>query len=237
MQTLSERTLGDLVADRPNLASLFDALGLDFCCGGRSTLADACAERGLDLETVSRAVDGARSQPSAAGRDGEPVCTDIPTEALLDHIESKHHRFLRETLPTLERLAAKVAAAHGERHVEMRTIPVVLRMLSDDLLQHMAKEEQVLFPAIRAQERGEAAELHCGGLDAPIRNLELEHEEAARALRRLRHLARDFTVPADGCATWRALADGLRALEIDLHRHVHEENNVLFVRALRREAR
>jgi regulator of cell morphogenesis and NO signaling len=95
----------------------------------------------------------------------------------------------------------------------------------------------VLFPAIErcelaAHDQESARAAGAAWLRHPIAVMEREHESAGRALRTMRGATGDYEVPADGCATYRALFDGLVRLEADLHRHIHLENNILFPRAI-----
>ncbi len=223
-------TLGGLVAGNPARAAVLESLGLDFCCGGARTLAAACAEAGLDAATVARLL--AAPPVAGAAAAAEPDLKAMPLTGLVDHIEATHHAWLRRELPSLQAQAAKVRAAHGPRHPELAEAAEVLAALAEELDAHLAKEEQILFPAIRALEGGGPGLPTCGGLQNPIRVMEMEHDEAGEALRRLRELTGGHQPPPDACATLRGWCAGLAALERDLHRHIHKENNVLFPRVL-----
>ncbi len=226
-----DRTLGDLVAENPARAAVLEALGLDFCCGGGRALADACREAGLDPATVARML--ARPPIAAAAAAAEPDVRRLTLTDLVDHLEQTHHAYLREALPRLAALAAKVHDVHGAKHPQLVEMRDVLRGLIAEIEMHLGKEEEVLFPAIRMLERTRgAAEFHCGHLSNPIRVMEHEHEQAGAALARLRDLSSGYASPADACATFRAYYEELEQLERDLHRHIHKENNVLFPRAL-----
>lgn len=232
MSALNLKTaVGDWVADRPSRSRILEELGIDYCCGGRRSLDEACAERGLDTEKLLQRL---LAEPGEQG--SETDWRSATLTALCDHIEQTHHRFLRDELPRLEGLAGKVAAAHGERHPEYLEIASVYAGFQAELDTHMMKEERVLFPAIRALENGDgdAGAFHCGDLSAPMRVMEMEHDAAGEALRRFRELSGDYTPPADACGTLLALLDGLDNLERDLHLHIHKENNLLFPRTRER---
>ncbi|MDD5719912.1 MAG: iron-sulfur cluster repair di-iron protein [Candidatus Krumholzibacteria bacterium] len=228
-----DRTLGDLVAENPALAGAFEALGLDFCCGGAQPLAAACREAGLDVATVARLIEHLPAPTPGGPAAAEPDLCAMSLTELVDHIEATHHAYMHEILPRLGKLAAQVSAAHGANHPGVRDMEEVLAGLNAEITQHLGKEEQVLFPAIRVleQNNGNAA-FHCGHLSNPIRVMEFEHDQAGAALKRLRSLSGGYTLPADACETFRAYYAGLQDLERDLHRHIHKENNVLFPRAL-----
>ncbi len=215
--------VGDLVAERPGRSRVFAALGIDFCCGGKKTLRDACAERQLDAGAVLA------SLADVAPLADEPSWTEAPLGALCDHIQSTHHAFTRAELPRIAGLLEKVARVHGVRHPEMIEVSSTFAAFAAELATHMDREERGLFPAVRENEAGPAVDLA-----PPILVMTRQHDEAGAALARMRELTRGFTPPADGCNTFRAALGGLAELEADLHTHVHLENNILFPRALRR---
>jgi regulator of cell morphogenesis and NO signaling len=221
--------IGQWVAERPSRSHIFEDLGLDYCCGGATPLDRACREKGLDVTTVLRTF-GADEVPSAEHDRFDGV--SITMGKLIDHIVAKHHDYLRRALPRLAALADQVVGAHEARHPELREIRVVLVLLKEELMLHLLKEEKVLFPMINQIESAmEMPRFPCGSVTNPICVMEHEHEDAGSALARLRELTGGYTPPADACATYRALLDGLAELEADLHLHIHEENNLLFPRA------
>jgi regulator of cell morphogenesis and NO signaling len=224
MPDLATRTLGNLVADAPARAAVLDRLGLDYCCHGERSLADACAAAGLDAEAVAADLDRAGATGDRAEHPTEPA-------TLADHIEATHHAYLHTELPELDALAAKVEAVHGERHPELADVRRLVADIRAELEPHLMKEERVLFPAIRALVAG-ARDLPFGTVRNPIRMMGLEHEQAGTLLAELRAAAGGYTVPDDGCASYRALYERLAALEADTHRHIHLENNILFPAAV-----
>ena len=231
MQQIDPSTsLGGLVAERPARAQLFERLRLDYCCGGAQTLAEACANRGLDPDTVARLLE---ALDTALPDRGEPVedmdWHKATVGELCQHIVSAHHEGLRRDLPRIAELAATVERVHGRGHRELRDLARLFARMRSDLERHLELEERVLFPACVALERGG------GPLDQGVLALlEDDHADTGDALVAMRELAADYDTGPALCGTHRALLDGLRRLELDLHQHVHEENNVLFprVRAL-----
>ncbi len=226
-------TLGQLVTENPARSLVFETLGLDYCCGGKKTLAEACRENGLDPETVSDEV--ARISARSDGSQRNPAAMGL-TE-LADHIEHTHHAYLRETLPTLQSMAGKVARAHAGKDQRLREVEKVMEELAQELLSHMMKEERILFPAIRRLDAGQPLEgFTCGALSSPIEVMEMEHDQAGNALERLRELTDDYAIPKWACNTYMGLMTELERFEQDLHLHIHKENNILFPRTLEREA-
>jgi regulator of cell morphogenesis and NO signaling len=228
-----EITAGTLVADiaayHPRSIEVFERHGIDFCCGGRRPLGEACREHGAAVEAVAAEIVAAAAREVPEDR----VFTDAPLGALLDHVVSRYHATLREDLPRLGRMADKVAEVHGSRHPELRELADVYRGLREALGPHLTAEEERVFPAIRRlAEPGAEPE----DVQAALHGLEEEHDHAGTALARLRALSRGFVVPDDGCTTYRALYEGLARFERELHEHVHLENNVLFPRVVSLQA-
>lgn len=230
-----QETIGSLVAHQPALSRIFEAAGIDYCCGGKKSLEQACHDKNIDpvklLESLQQAAEQAESTL-------EFNALAATLTELADHIERIHHQYLRSELPRLDKLAAKVALVHGGHDPRLLEVRQVFLHMSQELSLHTMKEEQVLFPLIRKLD-GSASlpAFHCGSIANPIRQMELEHDEAGSALTRLRSLTDDYTPPQDACNTYRALLDGLHELERDMHIHVHKENSVLFPRAIELEAR
>lgn len=225
-------TVGEIVAGDVRAAGVFERFGIDFCCDGRRSLADACRAAGADPAAVEQALQAAfLSEPS-----GPDDVTGWPVDRLIDHIVATHHAYVRSALPTIERRLATLVDAHAARHPELRQIAASFDRLSGDLLQHMMKEEHVLFPYIR-ELAGDHGSLACpfGTVRNPIQMMEREHQEAGDELRIIRSLSNGYTVPEDGCTTYRAAFAELAQFERDLHRHVHLENNLLFPKAIKLE--
>jgi len=217
--------LGAIVTDHPSLARRLEGLGLDYCCGGRRSLGEACADRGLDPVAVAADLEAA-AEPA----EPEPWATMAPEE-LVDHLESVHHAYLHRELPRLEALMAKVDDVHGAHHPELAFVRATFEELVADLDPHLAKEERILFPAIRRQVDPDAAPFDVG---PPVRVMLVEHDRAGELLARLRALTGGYAPPSDACTSYRALYAGLDELEADTHLHVHKENNVLFPAVLER---
>jgi regulator of cell morphogenesis and NO signaling len=237
MRESSEHTtVGDLVAADFRAARVLEQFGIDFCCGGRRSLADACWSAGADPEIVGLAIERVTAEPADAGAD----VRHWPVDRLIDHIVSKHHAYLRVAMPTIAHHLAKLAGVHGERHPELTRVAATFDRLRHELQQHLIKEENVLFPYIRAQASlasGRPFANPFGTVANPIRMMEREHREAGTELHVIRELTNGYTAPADGCAAYRVTMAELEQFEWDLHRHVHLENNVLFPKAVALELR
>ena len=212
-----------LVVDRPARARIFERLGIDYCCGGDHSLAEAARKNDLDPETVVQMLDAAANASSSVDTTD---WTDASLSNLIDHIESTHHDFLRRELPRLKALLTRVTQAHGGQHAWLRPTLETFLSLKDDLESHMVSEEEQVFPSIRRLTEQETT-----GVDDDIEQMIDEHDEAGAALEQLHALTDGYTPPKDACPKFRSAMDGLRELEEDMHQHVHKENNILFPRA------
>jgi regulator of cell morphogenesis and NO signaling len=224
---ISEETLvADIAAALPSSVRVFQRYGIDFCCGGKRPLGVVCEEQGLPFADVAGAIAETQETSSRGPRDW----TREPLHAIVDHIVATYHDPLREELPRLETMAARVEQVHGSAAPHLALVRRIVDELSRDLSSHMQKEERVLFPAIRAIDDGSAPRPM--RLATPIAVMEQEHDHAGELLADLRRLTDGYEPPEWACQTFRALYHGLAELESQMHLHVHLENNVLFPRAL-----
>jgi regulator of cell morphogenesis and NO signaling len=213
-------------------ASVLDRHGLDFCCRGGRSLEEACASAGLEVYRVLAELSGeaARRSTSAAGA---VEWHDRSLPELVDFIVDTHHAFTRDALARVVPLAAKVLGRHGDRHAELARVCASVAELAEEMEPHMAREERVLFPYIRALTSPEGAHVPpFVTVRNPVRVMMLEHDRAAELLEEISDATGGFTAPAGACASFRALYGALAELRLDLLRHVSLENNVLFPRAV-----
>lgn len=223
--TISPATLvGAIATEHPLATRVFARHGIDFCCGGGRPLADACRDKGVDVDLVVRELQA--SLTSSAGPQRPATrWDDAPLSDLIQHILTVYHAPLKEELPRLEAMARKVHQVHGEKDpVRIGELLRVYLGLKAELDAHLLKEERILFPMI-LRGHGQMAQ-------GPVAVMEDEHATAGAALAQLRALTNGYQVPEGACNTWRALWHGLEAFERDLHEHIHLENNILFPRAL-----
>ena len=229
-------TIGEIVATDFRAAGVFEQFGIDFCCGGRRSLAEACDHAAADVTAVTRAL---TDLPPAVAEDDADV-TRWSIERLIDHILATHHAYVRSALPVIARHLSKLVEVHGARHPELARIAALFDEMARDLLQHMMKEERVLFPYLHELAASRDAALAAspfGTVENPIRMMEREHREAGDGMRLVRELTSGYVAPPDGCTTYRVAFAELAAFERDLHRHVHLENNVLFPKSIELERR
>lgn len=210
-----KRSLADIAVALPGATAVFRRHKLDFCCGGQVKLAQAAERKALNLDLLEAELDALRERAAPAAR-------PEATADLIDLIETRYHAVHRQELPELLRLAQRVEAVHKAHPSVPRGLAELLNRMAQELAEHMAKEEQMLFPLMRR-----------GGhpmIGQPIRVMLAEHDDHGAHLRQLEALTDDFTPPPEACPTWRALYAGCRKLTDDLMEHIHLENNVLFPR-------
>lgn len=234
-----EQTVADIVLRHPDLRARLEQLGIDYCCGGKKPLADAVTDAGLDLKTILAELEQTLLQRQAA----TPATdwTAVPLTVLADHILDTHHVFTKKQLARIDVLLAKVQNAHRDRHGAMLdSLRHIFAPLQEELEAHLMKEEQILFPAIKGIDgflagRNARPVVHCGSVAHPIHQMEQEHDGAGTILVNLRKITHNYRMPDDACATFKALYEALAALEVDLHEHIHLENNILFPASIRQE--
>jgi regulator of cell morphogenesis and NO signaling len=229
----SDMTVREIALQLPQSTRLFEKLKIDYCCGGNRTLTEASSAAGVDAAEIIRLLAQENGASAAASIDFQKL--SLP--ALITHIVDTHHVFTREEITRLGALTAKVIAAHGANHPELHEVGKLFQQLSADLMPHMFKEEQVLFPYIVAMQAAAGRNklppfAPFGTVNNPVRMMMLEHDAAGDILRELRKVTFDYLLPGDACISYRTLYQALAGFEKDLHQHIHLENNLLFPRAV-----
>jgi regulator of cell morphogenesis and NO signaling len=233
----NDETLGQIAAKDLRKAQVFKKYGLDFCCGGKQTVKEACAEKGLDVTKVEQELQQADKLPSS-----RPIpYGDWSLDFLSDYIVNTHHSYVRKTLPDITAYAEKVMKVHGIQHPELVQINQLVVEVSAELTGHLVKEEKILFPYIKALIAAKDHEqplqaAHFGSVQSPINMMEMEHEQVGKNLARIRELSYNFLLPEDACASYSLLYRMLDEFEEDLQLHIHLENNILFPKALKAES-
>lgn len=223
-------SVGQLVAQRPMLACVLEQYGIDYCCGGKISLEEACRKKGLNVAELMEKLIAADSKPQSTERDW----TIASLKDLINHIINTYHQPLRQELTRVAPLAEKVARVHGDNHPEMVELLHIFNRFKAQLELHMQKEEMVLFPGIASIEASGTPQIFgCGGgIEHPIEVMSQEHDDAGEAMCTMRRLANDYIPPEDACNSFKVLLSSLAQIESEMHQHVHKENNILFPRAL-----
>lgn len=228
-----QRTVGELAAELPVSIRIFEAWKIDYCCGGLTPLPDACASAGKTVDEFVAALESAAVIPDGVAREWASESLG----QIAAHIVDLYHEYTREELQTLRPLAEKVYGVHGGRHEELAGVLATVHDLTNDMVPHMLKEEQVLFPYVTQLETAvndgrPAPTPFFGTVKNPVRNMMLEHDRVGELLLRVRALTDGYTVPHDACFSYRELYRRLAEFEQRTHEHVHIENNVYFPRAV-----
>lgn len=226
-------TIGELVAEDFRKAEVFRKFGLDFCCGGKKSVKEACEEKGVDTNQVEAALSEVESKATTSQQDFKNWELDF----LADYIVNTHHKYVTESLPILYELSEKVARVHGDYNPEVVEIANLFDAVAQELKMHMHKEENVLFPYIRdlvsAKKSGNSiAQPGFGTIENPIKMMEMEHDSAGGNMEQINKLSDGFTPPEHACASYRVLYLKLGEFEKDLHQHIHLENNILFPKSI-----
>lgn len=232
MNATPDTTVADIVKSDFRAAAIFQRYGIDFCCGGKQTVAEACRARDVAPAEVLELIDSTCRVPDAA----QPQFSEWATDRLVAHIVDRHHAYVRGALPALVAYTHKLVSVHGGNHPELHDVTRIIDEVDEEMTMHMAKEENILFPYISrvadAVSRGlPPPPAPFGSIDNPIRMMEADHDATGDAMAQIRALTNGYEPPPDACTTYRVCLRELEAFERDLHEHVHLENNVLFPRA------
>lgn len=237
MNFCNETKVKDIALANPEARQILEDAGVDYCCGGGKSLHDACAHADVSSEEILKRL----RENSELVRPDENGWTSAPLGDLTRHIREKHHRYVREAIGRIKTLLEKVKAQHGENHREIAEVQRLFTEVGQEMIMHMQKEEQILFPYIDALERSTTGN---GSLEPPffqtvknpIHAMMKEHDSAGDLVEQIRKASGDYAPPTDACTSFKGLYQDLREFEADLHQHVHLENNILFPRAVEMEA-
>lgn len=231
-----DETLGQLVVKDLRKAQVFTKYGLDFSCGGKKTVKEACAEKGLDVTKVEQELQQTDKVPASHPMPYDEWNLDF----LVDYIMNTHHRYIRKNLPNIVTYANKVMEVHGDLHPELLEINELVKALNDELTAHIAKEEKMLFPYIKELARTNKSmpqpqATYFNAIVDVVGNHENEHGGIGNSLNTIKKLTNNYVLPEDACASYTLLYRMLNEFEEDTHLHIHLENNILFPKAIQLE--
>ncbi len=226
-------TIGEIVVKDYRKAQVFKKLGIDFCCGGKKTVEEVCKTKGLSADQVNAELDSVNAQELQAGNNFSNWQLDF----LVDYIINTHHDYVKANVPFIGELANKVATVHGEQHPEVIKVAEIFHQLGKDLTLHLMKEENIVFPFVKALVLNEQAPSDSpvqafDSIESPTQMMEAEHEQAGEDMAAIRSITNDYTLPWDACTSYTILYKKLQEFENDLFNHVHLENNILFPKAI-----
>ncbi len=225
----ANRTIGEIVADDYRTARVFENHGIDFCCGGKILLSSICRDKGIELAVIEQEL--AAVKVASLDRSLNYSAWELPF--LMDFIVNTHHAYLHENMGQVAGYARKITEVHVSNHPEVKEIAEIFSKIVTDLTDHLQYEEEVFFPAIKRCDAAGKSHVVPDATDlesirAGLEKLQREHEEVGDAIHHIRHLAKDYEIPADACNTFMLTYQKLKEFEDDLHKHVHLENNILF---------
>ncbi len=236
MNFSTETRVKEIALANPGARRILEDAGVDYCCGGGKSLQDACMHAGVTADEILYRL----WQNAGLTGDADTEWTNAPLAELTRHIRERHHQYVRDSIPRVRALLAKIREKHGAKHREIGEIEKLFGDVAREMTSHMQKEEQILFPYIDALERSTNGN---GSMEPPffqtVRNpihaMMQEHDVAGELVRQIRKASNDYKAPADTCTTHQAVYQELKQFEEDLHLHVHLENNILFPRAVEME--
>ncbi len=231
-----DKTIAQMVIDDFRTATVFKEFQIDFCCGGKKTIKEACSEQGVDQKKLILAL-AKLDKTSSKKEDTDSMELDT----LTDLIVKKHHSYVQKRIPEIEAFLSKVARVHGANHPEVKTILEIFLLVKEDFYAHMLKEETVLFPYIKElvtakKNKKKLDSPHFGTIKNPINMMEQEHTAVGDAFKKIRKISNNLVPPENACNTYRVAYSMLDEFEDDLHRHVHLESNILFPKAIALES-
>jgi regulator of cell morphogenesis and NO signaling len=234
---INEETIGEIVTKDYRKAQAFKKLGIDFCCGGKKTIAEVGAQKGISLQKINEELEAVEHSGNISG---ELDYDKLPIDFLSDYVINTHHQYCRENIPFITELAQKVARVHGDSHPELTRVKDIFVRVGSDLSQHMMKEENIVFPYVKElisvrKLGGKLTEKPFGNVSNPIKAMDMEHEQAGKDLAEISKITSDYTLPADACNSYTILYKKLEEFENDLHKHVHLESNIIFPKAIKLE--
>jgi regulator of cell morphogenesis and NO signaling len=230
-----ENKVGEVVANDFHTALVFEKYGIDFCCGGKKTIEDACNDTKINPEELINEL----SKPLSANRN-EQRYDNWELDFLIDYIVNNHHNYVISNLPVIFEHSQKVSNKHGESHPEVVKIAEIYKAIKEELEAHLIKEEKILFPYIKKLLEIKRNHLEMefppyGTIQNPIKVMENEHENSGLLFSEIVSLSGNYTVPEDACNTYKVLYGELKDFENDLHKHIHLENNILFPKSIELE--
>lgn len=232
MTLTKEKNIGEIVAEDYRAAAVFKSFGIDFCCQGNRSIADACQTDNIEQGKLLEELNEALTVKTEAAVDYK----SWPLDLLADYVEKKHHRYVDRSIPVLKQYLEKICSVHGDRHPELHTIKDEFLDSAGDLTVHMKKEELILFPFIRKMAvTGKIGESKFGSVENPVKMMMEDHNAEGERFRKIAELSNDYTPPADACNTYRVAFSLLKEYEDDLHTHIHLENNILLPKAITME--
>lgn len=233
MEIFDNTRIGQLVAENYAYATVFENHAIDFFCHGTQTIAEAAKESSVNSDVL---IEQLKKIPQGNFKVEEDYNT-WPLTKLANHIESTHHRFTETKITELKPLLKKLVEESSKTNPEVKELQEIFEISAGDMASHMKKEELVLFPFIRKMEETKKSHAqitvpHFGTVENPVNMMLHEHDEQSKLLRKMKELTHNYTLPKNASATFKTVYEYLKAFDMDMHKHIHLENNILFPKAV-----
>lgn len=233
MRITENANIGQLVADDYRMASIFKQNGIDFCCKGNRSIAEATKELNLNTQEILSQLEAVKKEDTTSGDDFQ----SWPLDLLADYIEKTHHRYTEAKITELKPLLEKLVEVHGKENPELIEIQKIFNISAGEMASHMKKEELVLFPFIRKMIKTKKSSSkitvpHFGTVENPVNMMIHEHDEQGRLLQQMAELSNNYTPPINACNTYKMTYATMKEFEEDMYKHIHLENNILFPKAV-----
>ncbi len=224
---IRNKSLGELVAENPQVIPVLNKYSLDYCCGGKDSLEKAVKDGGHDESRVFGELEAVLKEKETLSEQYKDWRKASVPE-IIDRILQTHHVFMKETLAEANVLMFKVLKAHFRNHGPLLlTIHKLFGTLKTELEAHLVKEEESLFPRIlEYDESGDGKVLE--DIIVEMQSTEDEHDAAGDLFKELNTVTGGYQVPVDACLSFQRVYELLDALEKDTFNHIHLENSILF---------
>lgn len=237
MKINEEISIGEIVAKDYRTASVFESLGIDFCCKGNRTINEVCETRDIDSRDLLEDIKKVLQEPQITtinNYDGWAI------DKLAQYIEDKHHKYVEKQIPVIKQYLDKICSVHGKQHPELFKVQELFNASAGELTMHMKKEELILFPFMKKMAtikdiNNKITRPHFDSIKSPIQMMMDEHTTEGERFQKINEITQNYTLPSDACETYKVCFDYLKEFEEDLHLHIHLENNILFPKAIRLE--
>ena len=233
MESIETRTVAEIVAENYKTADVFKKYGIDFCCGGQVSVSETCNKKDIDFSSIERELSDISLVATTSNN-----FNGWDLDFLIDYIVDVHHTYVSENILYIRQYADKVAKVHGNFYKEVVEIKELFDKVAEELMLHMHKEENILFPFIKVlvkaqNEKQRLQSFPFETIQNPICMMEMEHESVGNTFKKIAKLSNNYTPPPEACNTFNVLYSKLQEFEEDLHKHIHLENNILFPKAMK----
>lgn len=223
----SKHTPAEIVKVFPKASDLFKIHQIDFCCGGDRPLKEAIAENS-SIDENSFLLKLNTEFNKWKKEDHDVIDWDSrPSSELVDHITHTHHAYLMEELPALGEFVTRIFRVHGADQPHLKDLHRLYNEFKTEMEEHTIKEDQEVFPLIKAYEQQPSEKL-LKDIQVANGDLEDEHDKAGDLLKEMRRITNGFTTPEGACGSYHITYDRLAEMEDNTFEHIHLENNILF---------